>query len=83
MNDSAIHSQGRFSFSLLVTLVNLGFIFYSVFDVYVKLLKVFRLKLEKDHVPIRDEEIHVKLMAMWVQHQCLQLASKVKEKFTQ
>lgn len=82
LNDPSISQGGRIFFSILVIIANLAFVLASVYDIYSKMLRVLRLKLEMDNVYLRDEEKKVayKLVSTWVRHQYSELASRWKDR---
>jgi len=73
VSSSSTTPEGRVFCSIVVLIFNLSFVLYSVKDIYLSALRFFRLKLEEDNVPINKEEVHFKLVAMWLRHQCAEL----------
>lgn len=77
--NSSTTPEGRVFCSIVVLIFNLGFVVYSVKDIYLSALRYMRLQLEEHNFPnLNKEEVHFKLVAMWLRHQCSEILTACK-----
>lgn len=75
LDDSNMTNGGRIFLSIVVIVCISSFVVYFIGDIYVHALKLFRLELELNDVPLKEQEIHFILAARWI---CYQFAKFFK-----